>query len=101
MATAIRLRQLSVEHRKELSVVVVLEKGSEPGAYILSGAVMDPRTIDELPTARPIGLCRATFTTILGKYTVFAEGARGHLGKQVIENFTSRKLGTRRAMRSD
>ncbi len=43
LATAIRLKQLNAE----LSVVV-LEKGSEPGAHILSGAVMDPRALTEL-----------------------------------------------------
>ncbi|MFO0296035.1 MAG: FAD-dependent oxidoreductase [Pseudomonadota bacterium] len=43
LATAIRLKQLDAS----LSVVV-LEKGSEPGAHILSGAVMDPRAITEL-----------------------------------------------------
>jgi electron-transferring-flavoprotein dehydrogenase len=43
LATAIRLKQLNAE----LSVVL-LEKGSEPGAHILSGAVMDPRAITEL-----------------------------------------------------
>mgnify|MGYP000880866346 CR=1 FL=1 len=43
LSTAIRLKQLNAE----LSVVV-LEKGSEPGAHILSGAVMDPRAINEL-----------------------------------------------------
>ena len=43
LATAIRLKQLNAE----LSVVL-LEKGSEPGAHILSGAVMDPRSITEL-----------------------------------------------------
>jgi electron-transferring-flavoprotein dehydrogenase len=47
MATAIRLKQLAAAAGTELSVVV-LEKGSEPGAHILSGAVMDPRAIDEL-----------------------------------------------------
>jgi electron-transferring-flavoprotein dehydrogenase len=47
LATAIRLKQLAAEHAKEVSVVV-LEKGSEPGAHILSGAVMDPRSISEL-----------------------------------------------------
>ncbi len=47
LATAIRLKQLAAEKEKELSVVV-LEKGSEPGAHILSGAVMDPRAITEL-----------------------------------------------------
>jgi electron-transferring-flavoprotein dehydrogenase len=43
LSAAIRLKQLNAE----LSVVV-LEKGSEPGAHILSGAVMDPRAITEL-----------------------------------------------------
>ena len=47
LATAIRLKQLAAEHGKEISVVV-LEKGSEPGAHILSGAVMDPRALNEL-----------------------------------------------------
>ena len=43
LATAIRLKQID----PSLSVVV-LEKGSEPGAHILSGAVMDPRAMNEL-----------------------------------------------------
>jgi len=43
LATAIRLKQLQPE-----ASVVVLEKGSEPGAHILSGAVMDPRALQEL-----------------------------------------------------
>jgi electron-transferring-flavoprotein dehydrogenase len=43
LATAIRLKQLNAQ----LSVVVI-EKGSEPGAHILSGAVMDPRALGEL-----------------------------------------------------
>jgi electron-transferring-flavoprotein dehydrogenase len=43
LTTAIRLKQLNAEIN-----VVVLEKGSEPGAHILSGAVMDPRAITEL-----------------------------------------------------
>jgi electron-transferring-flavoprotein dehydrogenase len=47
LSTAIRLKQLAALAGKEISVVV-LEKGSEPGAHILSGAVMDPRAIDEL-----------------------------------------------------
>ena len=47
LATAIRLKQLAAQDGGEVSVVV-LEKGSEPGAHILSGAVMDPRAITEL-----------------------------------------------------
>ena len=51
LATAIRLKQLN----SDISVVV-LEKGSEPGAHILSGAVMDPRAIDELlPNWKELG----------------------------------------------
>lgn len=47
LATAIHLKQLAADHGKEVSVVV-LEKGSEPGAHILSGAIMDPRALTEL-----------------------------------------------------
>ena len=47
LATAIRLKQLALEKGKDLSVVV-LEKGSEPGAHILSGAIMDPIAMNEL-----------------------------------------------------
>ncbi|WP_374670069.1 NAD(P)/FAD-dependent oxidoreductase, partial [Ramlibacter sp.] len=47
LATAIRLKQLAAASGKELSVVV-LEKGSEPGAHILSGAIMDPKALTEL-----------------------------------------------------
>jgi electron-transferring-flavoprotein dehydrogenase len=47
LATAIHLKQLAADHGKEISVVV-LEKGSEPGAHILSGAIMDPRALTEL-----------------------------------------------------
>ena len=55
LATAVRLKQLAAEQEKEISVVV-LEKGSEPGAHILSGAIMDPRGLDELfPTWREMG----------------------------------------------
>jgi len=177
LSTAIRLKQL----RPEASVVV-LEKGSEPGAHTLSGAVMDPRALTELlpdwqaqgaPLLQPVtgddvlflsetgstrtpdwlvprnlhndgcyvvslgsvvrwlaqqaealgveifpgfaaaevlydeqGAVRGVATgnmglgkdgeptasfqlgmELVGRYTVFAEGARGHLGKQLIARF--------------
>jgi electron-transferring-flavoprotein dehydrogenase len=177
LATAIRIKQLD-----PAIGVVVLEKGSEPGAHILSGAVMDPRAITELfpdwkergaPLLQPVtgddvlflapthatrtpqwlipaclhnhgnhvislsdvtkwlasqaealgveifpgfsaaevlyaddGAVRGVATgnlgvgkdgqpnaafqlgmELIGKYTVFAEGARGHLGRQLIERF--------------
>jgi electron-transferring-flavoprotein dehydrogenase len=47
LATAIHLKQLCAKHGKEFSVCVV-EKGSEVGAHILSGAVIDPRGLGEL-----------------------------------------------------
>ncbi|THJ34210.1 electron transfer flavoprotein-ubiquinone oxidoreductase [Lampropedia aestuarii] len=47
LSTAIRLKQLAAEKEQEINVVV-LEKGSEPGAHILSGAVMDPIALSEL-----------------------------------------------------
>ena len=47
LAAAIRLKQLAAERGMEIGVCV-LEKGSEVGAHILSGAVMDPRALSEL-----------------------------------------------------
>ncbi|MDP4623206.1 MAG: electron transfer flavoprotein-ubiquinone oxidoreductase [Hydrogenophaga sp.] len=181
LSTAIRLKQVAAERGQEINVCV-LEKGSEPGAHILSGAVMDPRAITELfpdwkergaPLNQPVtgddllvlsetgqqrtpnwlmprnfhndgcyvislgalskwlgeqaealgveifpgfaaaevlyhedGSVKGVATGNLGvgkdgeptgniqlgmelhaKYTIFAEGARGHLGKQLIEQF--------------
>ncbi|MDR7268053.1 electron-transferring-flavoprotein dehydrogenase [Pelomonas saccharophila] len=51
LATAIRLKQIKPDAN-----IVVLEKGSEPGAHILSGAVMDPRAMEELfPNWKELG----------------------------------------------
>jgi electron-transferring-flavoprotein dehydrogenase len=55
LAAAIRLRQLAFANDRELSVCVV-EKGSELGAHILSGAVIETRALDELlPDWRRLG----------------------------------------------
>ncbi len=181
LAAAIRIKQRAAERGAECSVCV-LEKGSEIGAHILSGAVMDPIALAELfpnwkelgaPLTTPVsedrfyiltetkaiynphwllpacfindgyyvvslgnvvrwlgqqaealgveifpgfaaaevlyddkGAVRGVATgnmgigkdgeptgnfqpgvELIGKYTLFAEGARGHLGKQVIERF--------------
>ncbi len=43
LAAAIRLKQLAPD-----STVCVVEKGAEVGAHILSGAVIEPRALDEL-----------------------------------------------------
>ena len=47
LAAAIRLKQLAAEAARDVSVCL-LEKGSEIGAHILSGAVIDPRALNEL-----------------------------------------------------
>ncbi len=47
LSAAIRLKQLAAEQGREVAVCVV-EKGSEVGAHILSGAVIETRALDEL-----------------------------------------------------
>jgi electron-transferring-flavoprotein dehydrogenase len=47
LAAAIRLKQLAAAQNQDLSVCL-LEKGSEVGAHILSGAVIEPRALNEL-----------------------------------------------------
>ncbi|MFT7144058.1 MAG: electron-transferring-flavoprotein dehydrogenase [Alphaproteobacteria bacterium] len=47
LSSAIRLKQLAAENNTELSVCVV-EKGAEVGAHLLSGAVFEPRALNEL-----------------------------------------------------
>ena len=55
LSAAIKLKQLAAAASKEISVCVI-EKGSEPGAHILSGAVMDPRAMNELfPNWKELG----------------------------------------------
>ena len=47
LSAAIRLRQLAAQHDRDVSVCV-LDKASELGAHTLSGAVLEPRALDEL-----------------------------------------------------
>ena len=47
LSAACRIMQLAQEKEQEITVCVV-EKGSEVGAHILSGAVFEPRALDEL-----------------------------------------------------
>jgi electron-transferring-flavoprotein dehydrogenase len=78
LATAIRLKQLCAEKGKDFSVCIV-EKGSEVGAHILSGAVMDPRALTELfpdwkdkgaPLNQPVTEDRFLFLTQRGSFKV-------------------------------
>jgi electron-transferring-flavoprotein dehydrogenase len=55
LSAAIKIKQLAAEKNQEVSVVV-LEKGGELGAHILSGAVMDPKALTELiPNWKELG----------------------------------------------
>jgi electron-transferring-flavoprotein dehydrogenase len=55
LAAAIRLKQIAAEQEREIGVCI-LEKGSEVGAHILSGAVLETRALDELlPDWRDLG----------------------------------------------
>ncbi len=63
LAAAIRLKQLAAQHSVELGVCII-EKGSEIGAHILSGAVMDPRAMQELlPDWKALGVPLNTAVT--------------------------------------
>src|SRR2546428_670384 len=78
LAAAIRLKQLAAKNAAGLGVCVI-EKGSEIGAHILSGAVMDPRALDELfpgwkelgaPLKTPVSEDRFLFLTESGSFKV-------------------------------
>ncbi len=78
LAAAIRLKQLAAQKAVELGVCVI-EKGSEIGAHILSGAVMDPRALEELfpdwkalgaPLKTPVSEDRFLFLTRSGSLRV-------------------------------
>jgi electron-transferring-flavoprotein dehydrogenase len=74
LAAAIRTKQRAAEAGREVSVCV-LEKGSEIGAHILSGAVIDPIALDELfPNWRELGAPLTTQVTE-DQFFVFSAGA--------------------------
>lgn len=71
LSAAIRLKQLAAEHGRDIGVCIV-EKGSEVGANILSGAVLDPKALNELipdwqergaPVSRSVSEDRVLFLT--------------------------------------
>ncbi len=76
LSAAIKIKQLAAEKGQEVSVVV-LEKGGELGAHILSGAVMDPQALTELipdwkekgaPLNTPVTEDRVLFLTETGSF---------------------------------
>ncbi|CAN5212509.1 electron transfer flavoprotein-ubiquinone oxidoreductase [soil metagenome] len=76
LAAAIRLKQLAAAAGNEISVAV-LEKGSEVGAHILSGAVIDPKALTELfPNWKELG---APLETPVTKDKFLILGEQGEL----------------------
>ena len=106
LSAAIRAKQLAQQEGLELSVCV-LEKGSEVGAHILSGAIMDPRALNELipnwqelgaPLETPVSKDQFTFLTETESLTVphlFLPECFSNQGNYILSlsNFT-RWLGT-------
>src|SRR3546814_14902253 len=76
LAAAIRLKQRADDAGRELSVCI-LEKGSEVGAHILSGAVVDPKALDELlPDWRTMGCPLAETPVTENHHWVLTETAK-------------------------
>ena len=98
LSAAIRLRQLSQESGTELTVCVI-EKGSEVGAHILSGAVLEPRALDELlpdwkeagaPLNTPVREDRFMYLTSGGSYRLPTPPQMNNHGNYIVSlgNFT-------------
>ncbi|MBM6551530.1 electron transfer flavoprotein-ubiquinone oxidoreductase [Marinomonas ostreistagni] len=84
LATAIRLKQLDADLN-----VCVLEKGSEVGAHILSGAVLEPRALNELlPDWQALGAPLNTPVTQDRVYLL----KEGEIGKQIPHGLLPRSL---------
>jgi electron-transferring-flavoprotein dehydrogenase len=90
LAAAIRLKQLAAKKGREISVCI-LEKGSEVGAHILSGAVVDPRAMDELlPDWRELG-SPLTVPVVENHHWVLTERRRYSLPHWMMPPFMSNK----------
>ena len=101
LAAAIRLKQLANEAGSELSVVV-LEKGSEVGAHILSGAVIDPMGLNQLiPDWKEKGAPIETAVTDDRFYFLTSQGAAAaeHLHAAADEQSRQLHRQPRRAVR--
>ena len=90
LAAGIRLKQLAEERGRELSVCI-LEKGSEVGAHILSGAVIDPRAMDELlPNWRELD-SPLTVPVIENRHWVLTKAKKYELPHIMMPPFMSNK----------
>ncbi|MFB3046907.1 MAG: electron transfer flavoprotein-ubiquinone oxidoreductase [Acidiferrobacterales bacterium] len=92
LAAAIRLKQLGAEHDHDISVCIV-EKGSEVGAHILSGAVLEPRSLTELipdwkqqgaPLKTPVTSDRLLYLTKTGKVRLPTPPQMNNHGNYII-----------------
>jgi len=91
LSAAIRLKQLAAEKGGEISVCV-LEKGSEVGAHILSGAVVDPRSLDELiPDWRDKGCPMAETPVTDNQHWVLTKKRRFKLPEFISPGFMHNK----------
>ena len=85
LAAAIRLKQIN-----DMLEVVVLEKGSEIGAHILSGAVVDPKALDELlPEWREQGCPMAEVPVTDNWHWVLSKGGKTALPHLMMPPFMS------------
>jgi electron-transferring-flavoprotein dehydrogenase len=92
LAAAIRLRQLSLERDREISVCV-LEKASELGGHTLSGAVLEPRALSELipdwqargaPLETPVTADRFQFLSPTRAFTLPTPPAMHNRGNFIV-----------------
>ena len=92
LSSAIRIKQLAEQAGKEVSVCL-LEKGSEIGAHILSGAVLEPHALAELfpdwqergaPLNTPAGEDRLLFLTESSSYKLPTPPQMGNHGNYII-----------------
>jgi len=91
LSAAIRLKQLAAEKDAEISVCV-LEKGSEVGAHILSGAVIDPKSLDELlPNWREDGCPLAEVPVTENHHWILSKTKKSEMPHFVTPSFLHNK----------
>jgi len=91
LSAAIRLKQMAADTGEELAVCV-LEKGSEVGAHILSGAVFDPRAMDELlPDWRTMGCPMAEVPVTENHHWLLSETGSSEVSHRILPPFMQNK----------
>jgi electron-transferring-flavoprotein dehydrogenase len=91
LSAAIRLKQLAAEKDAEITVCV-LEKGSEVGAHILSGAVIDPKSLDELlPDWRENGCPLAEVPVTENRHWILTKTKKSEMPHFVTPSFMHNK----------